>query len=91
MNINSKNKRESNNKIIYILKRFILKSKFKSKIQFERNLRILGPLPYLKIPQNGKIQIGKNVILNSTKAFAKLIFAIDPVHMQFDDCQARLG
>ncbi len=65
MNKNSKNKRESNNKIIYSIKRFILKSKFKNKIQFERNLRIVGTMPYLKIPQNGKIQIGKNVILNS--------------------------
>lgn len=60
-----KSNRNSNDKLIYKIRRFFLKLKYKKQVTFGNNLRILGGNPILKIPQNGKLVIGNNVFLNS--------------------------
>lgn len=49
---------------ILLLLLFRIKYK-KYKIQSGNNLKILGHLPIFKVPQNGRIFIGNNVVLNS--------------------------
>jgi acetyltransferase-like isoleucine patch superfamily enzyme len=49
-------------KKIYIQKRY-------KKVFFSGNINILGKLPYFKIPKNGRVEFGHNVVLNSD--FAK--------------------
>lgn len=43
----------------------ILNLIFKPKLYLGVDVKILGSLPYFKIPQNGKISIDRNVVLNS--------------------------
>ncbi len=59
------NKRLTGDKLIFVLKRFLLKVLNQKKIIFGKNLRILGALPYCKLPQQGKLILGNNVVLNS--------------------------
>jgi acetyltransferase-like isoleucine patch superfamily enzyme len=49
-------------KLLQIIFRFSISKK---KVQRGINLRILGHLPYFKLPQNGKVILGDNVVLNS--------------------------
>lgn len=51
--------------IIAILKRLILKWRYKAHLFLGENVLILGKLPILKVPKEGKIVIGDNVTLNS--------------------------
>lgn len=60
-----KSTRFSNDKLIYKVKRLLLKLVAHNKLSFGKNLRITGAMPLLKIPQNGKIVLGNNVVLNS--------------------------
>lgn len=62
---NKKYTRFSTDKFIYKFKRHLLKLLYNNKIEFGSNLRILGELPILKIPRQGKVYIGDNVVLNS--------------------------
>ena len=57
--------RFSTDKFLYKYKRYILKLLFHNKVEFGKNLRILGELPIFKIPHKGKVYIGDNVVLNS--------------------------
>jgi acetyltransferase-like isoleucine patch superfamily enzyme len=59
------NSRFSNEKFLFKIKRQLFRFKFKQKIKFGNNLRILGGIPIVKIPKDGKIIIGDNVVLNS--------------------------
>tara|TARA_B110000240_G_scaffold196663_1_gene249444 strand:- start:690 stop:1310 length:621 start_codon:yes stop_codon:yes gene_type:complete len=59
------NSRFSNDKFLFKIKRKLFRLKFKRKIKFGTNLRILGGIPIVKIPKDGKIIIGDNVVLNS--------------------------
>jgi acetyltransferase-like isoleucine patch superfamily enzyme len=65
MNTGHINKRLTNDKFIFVLRRFLLKIIYKNKIEFGENLRVLGALPFCKLPKNGKLILGKNVVLNS--------------------------
>lgn len=65
MLIKNKKTRYSNDKFIYKIRRFLLPILSKNKIVFGQNLKILGSLPIFKIPQNGQIILGDNVVLNS--------------------------
>ncbi len=47
------------------VKKLFLKLKYGSAIQLVGRLRILGKMPVLKIPKNGKIILGDKVVLNS--------------------------
>jgi acetyltransferase-like isoleucine patch superfamily enzyme len=57
--------RLSRDKIIFKIRRFILRHFYEKRIHFGENLRILGAMPILKIPQNGHVYLGNNVVLNS--------------------------
>lgn len=61
----SLNKRKANDKFVYSFRRFLLKFKYGKKINFGSNLRMIGSLPVLKLPRNGELTFGDNVILNS--------------------------
>jgi acetyltransferase-like isoleucine patch superfamily enzyme len=47
------------------LKTFLLKMKYGKKLQANGFIRIMGNLPILKVPGNGKIILGEKVVLNS--------------------------
>jgi acetyltransferase-like isoleucine patch superfamily enzyme len=47
------------------INKIILRYLYGSKISFGKNLRILGDFPIFKIPKNGIIEFGENVVLNS--------------------------
>ncbi len=59
------NKRLANDRILYRIRRAILKTKYGKKVAFGSNLRMHGSLPILKLPKEGKLVLGDNVILNS--------------------------
>lgn len=44
---------------------FYLKMKYKDKLHMNGPIRILGELPVLKLPGNGRISLGEKVVLNS--------------------------
>lgn len=44
---------------------FLIKNLYGRKILFGKKLMVLGSIPYFKLPKNGKIRLGDNVILNS--------------------------
>ena len=50
-------------KICQVLKRILLSSR--GNIQYDDGLIILGRVPYIKTPRNGKVSIGSNTVLNS--------------------------
>ncbi|MFA5920940.1 MAG: hypothetical protein WC856_06580 [Methylococcaceae bacterium] len=54
-----------NEKLIYKCFRLILKIKAHKKLSFGKNLCILGCLPIIKAPRNGRIILGDHVVLNS--------------------------
>ena len=45
-------------KIRYLSKRY-------KKLKIDNSIRVLGNIPFFKIPMNGQINIGRNVVLNS--------------------------
>lgn len=47
------------------LKILLLKKRYSKKLTLKKGVKILGPLPYFKIPKNGKVLIENSVILNS--------------------------
>lgn len=51
--------------IMVKIKSLIIDFLYKNKIKHGENLTILGGLPFFKIPKNGFIEIGDNVIINS--------------------------
>lgn len=59
------NSRYSKDKLIYRIRRVILKFKSNNKIVFGKNLRIIGSNPIFKLPNKGRVIIGDNVVLNS--------------------------
>jgi acetyltransferase-like isoleucine patch superfamily enzyme len=46
------------------LKKLYIENRYK-KVFFSENINILGKLPYFKIPKNGRVKFGNNVVLNS--------------------------
>lgn len=44
---------------------YIIKYFYKNKVYSDKNLIILGNLPYFKLPKNGKIKFGNKVVINS--------------------------
>jgi acetyltransferase-like isoleucine patch superfamily enzyme len=48
-----------------LIKVFMLKLFYKNKLYLGKGVKVLGSSPYFKIPRNGKIVIGNNVVLNS--------------------------
>lgn len=51
--------------IIHKMYPLIFKYLYKEKIEFGKNLKILGSIPFFKLPRNGKVKLGNNVVLNS--------------------------
>lgn len=47
------------------INKIMLRLLYGGKVNFGKNLRILGNFPILKIPKNGIIEFGENVVLNS--------------------------
>lgn len=47
------------------LKILLLNKRYGKKLTFKKGVKILGPLPYFKIPKNGKVLIENSVIINS--------------------------
>ena len=43
----------------------IIKIKYKNKVFFGNKLVVMGKIPYFKLPKNGKVVLGENIILNS--------------------------
>ncbi|MGI2209572.1 acyltransferase [Shewanella baltica] len=46
------------------LKVFYIKLRY-AKVKFDKEIKILGKLPFFKIPQRGQVKFGRNVIINS--------------------------
>ncbi|WP_151802437.1 acyltransferase [Acinetobacter guillouiae] len=51
--------------MINSVKVFLLKKIYKNHVFFRGEVKILGQLPYFKLPKNGKIFLGNQVVLNS--------------------------
>lgn len=51
--------------MINSVKVFLLKKLYKNHVFFCSEIKILGQLPYFKLPKNGKVFLGNQVVLNS--------------------------
>lgn len=51
--------------IIHKMYPLIFKYLYKEKVEFGKKLKILGGMPFFKLPKNGKVKLGNNVVLNS--------------------------
>ena len=52
-------------KMINIIKIFILKIIYRKNVSIKFESKVLGFLPYFKVPKNGKVLFSKNVVINS--------------------------